>query len=1263
MASTVLSLRGVEAYLTARLVTVHPNPGPGRTRRGRRGGGEEKRRRRRERRGVWRGERREARRRREQREGEGGKGREVVTWNAQGVSMSENNRARLRRMAGRVRREGWEMVCVTEVRAEGDGVVWLGEDEERVVVVHSSRAGVMLRGGALERWVEGGQRKWFGGRVVAVVVGDLRLVSAYQPVWGTDDEGMEEYRRGLGDQIAMGGRERLVIGADFNANVGRGNAREGVCGKYGVGRMNEAGRDLIEWCEENELVYVNSYMKHARRGTWFNLRYGRWYELDGFVVRKRDRHQMVERMRTKSDWSLSDHRPKVMRIRVSERRWRVQGGREGRVPRIRWELLAEEEKKREYAERTRELLDEVEEGAVEEPWGRVSGVMMRAAREVCGVVRREVASPWVVGHEEFLRERTERVTDAVSRRNDCMERLSARRRLRVRRNDGRMIELEREMTEARDAVRVARREVKRYMRRIERRWWDERIGECREASESGRIGDMYKCLRKLGTRGSKAVRGCMITAQEFKEHFERVSSERYEEEPGVIQGVIGRVGDLRGNDRAREANERLNEMPESEEIMRAMKEMKESAPGEDGVRVGYILKACREVKEVVIEIVRWMFEVRADRWEAKVKTGVIVPLFKKGDRNERNNYRGVCLLSMSSRVLARVLARRLAWWAEWVGLLDENQAGFRKGRSTADVVQMMVRIQEDVSDWMRRMNASEEEGVIEERERPVARLLDLRKAYPRVNKPALWLLLERYGMKGRCLDTVKDLHESTEYMVRGREGMSERWMPERGLREGCSTSPILFNVYHQAVMRQAEMERAVHGGAVGVAWRWMPGGSFAGVKAWERGSAEAVSVRLTLGLFADDTTVVGMSGEIEEGVRVTKEVMGRWEERNNDEKEEVLEFGTEEGGKVRVLGSWLGAEEDVRNRMKRAGSLWWKVRSWLKGSKMSKRSQARVVEACVESSLLYDCQARMWYKRDVDRLQKWMDKCYRYVWSDRNGQPLRQMAARGVNMWDVRSMLRVRSVRWKIEKRVLERIGHVVRMGNERLTKAAVFGWYEGLQGTEKMGGRKRKTVLYWKRLLRESGTDWTDVERICSDREEWKKRVRARMERLDVWERQRGHRYEWEEGEERVERNVGGELDLVCRYEGCGKVCKSKGGLTVHQKRMHRAAPERMRFRCRCGVEVETEGALVNHERSCGGGRVEGNRRECGGCGRWVQAGNYARHVRVCGGGGGGAMAVPGGRCRVGPCQLCGRVVTLTNMARHQRSCRVWDPGGGPNP
>ena len=90
---------------------------------------------------------------------------------------------------------------------------------------------------------------------------------------------------------------------------------------------------------------------------------------------------------------------------------------------------------------------------------------------------------------------------------------------------------------------------------------------------------------------------------------------------------------------------------------------------------------------------------------------------------------------------------------------------------------------------------------------PMARLLDLKKAYPRVSKPALWGILERYGLEGNFLRTLQDLHESTTYVVKGRGEDSSGWQLERGLREGCATSPTPFNIYHQVVMRRAEEAR------------------------------------------------------------------------------------------------------------------------------------------------------------------------------------------------------------------------------------------------------------------------------------------------------------------------------------------------------------------------------------------------------------------------------------------------------------------------
>ena len=149
---------------------------------------------------------------------------------------------------------------------------------------------------------------------------------------------------------------------------------------------------------------------------------------------------------------------------------------------------------------------------------------------------------------------------------------------------------------------------------------------------------------------------------------------------------------------------------------------------------------------------------------------------------------------MTSRILARVMALRLRTWAEAVGGLDENHDGFRIGRSTADAVQICVRLQEEAGLYVNESNSAEPWT-------PVATLLDSKKAYPRVNRPILWNMLRKYGMKEECIRLLRGLHEETEYSVRGREENSESWRPLRGLREGYATSLILFNIYHSAAMK------------------------------------------------------------------------------------------------------------------------------------------------------------------------------------------------------------------------------------------------------------------------------------------------------------------------------------------------------------------------------------------------------------------------------------------------------------------------------
>ena len=289
-----------------------------------------------------------------------------------------------------------------------------------------------------------------------------------------------------------------------------------------------------------------------------------------------------------------------------------------------------------------------------------------------------------------------------------------------------------------------------------------------------------------------------------------------------------------------------------------------------------------------------------------------------------------------------------------------------------------------------------------------------------------------------------------------------------------------------------------------------------------------------------------------------------------------------------------------------------------------------------------------------------VDRCYRWVWCRKTMPPLVQMQKEGKNMADVRRELGVRSIRWKIEKRVLERIGHVMRMDDGRMTKVAVLGWLGELESWPKPKGRRRRTIFYWKKLLREAGVDATNLKAVTEDRKKWKKIVKERMEHLDKWEKSRGHKWMGEE----MMRNEIKEVEVLFFCEVCWKRCKTKGGLVVHRRRMHEVSTKKRVFECEkgCGETFKQEANKWNHEKVCGGAVTDKDRRKCA-CGREFAKSYIARHRKKCV----AAIRREEEEERRGPKKykgkrkmcVCGREMAATNYARHKReACPYGEEG-----
>jgi hypothetical protein len=72
----------------------------------------------------------------------------------------------------------------------------------------------------------------------------------------------------------------------------------------------------------------------------------------------------------------------------------------------------------------------------------------------------------------------------------------------------------------------------------------------------------------------------------------------------------------------------------------------------------------------------WNKEELPEEW----RESIIVPIYKKGDKTDCNNYRGISLLPTTYKILSNILLLRLIPYAEEV--IGDHQYGFRRNRST-----------------------------------------------------------------------------------------------------------------------------------------------------------------------------------------------------------------------------------------------------------------------------------------------------------------------------------------------------------------------------------------------------------------------------------------------------------------------------------------------------------------------------------------------------------------------------------------------------
>ena len=297
-------------------------------------------------------------------------------------------------------------------------------------------------------------------------------------------------------------------------------------------------------------------------------------------------------------------------------------------------------------------------------------------------------------------------------------------------------------------------------------------------------------------------------------------------------------------------------MSELENSIKSLKRNK--ACGQDHVLNEFILNSSFQVKIFLLALFNALLTL--EYFPTPWALGSVVPVFKKGDKYDVNNYRGIAVLSCLGKLFTRTINNRLNEWAESEAVMTEAQFGFRKGRSTTDCLFILHGLIEIMLARGKKLYCC---------------FIDYEKAYDYIDRAALFTKLLKTGVSSKCTNIIKNMYSKMKLEVRG-QGEHSYFSSNCGLLQGESTSPVLFSLFVN------DLEKSLDNETIGV---------------------NIQDTVMKLLMFADDSVIFSGSREgLQLGISSLYEYCQKWGITVNVAKTKIVVF--RKGGKLSAKDVW-----------------------------------------------------------------------------------------------------------------------------------------------------------------------------------------------------------------------------------------------------------------------------------------------------------------------------------------------------------------------
>src|ERR1043165_4473680 len=163
-----------------------------------------------------------------------------------------------------------------------------------------------------------------------------------------------------------------------------------------------------------------------------------------------------------------------------------------------------------------------------------------------------------------------------------------------------------------------------------------------------------------------------------------------------------------------------------------------------------------------------------------IKIAKIVPIYKKGGRDDPTNYRPISILPFFAKYFEKIMYDRLSNFVEKSNIIFSHQYGFQSGRST---FMPLLNMYDKIS------------NAFENSEYSIGIFFDLAKAFDTVNHDILLQKLANYGIRGTQLAWFTSYLEKRLQCVSCNGALSGFRMVKYGVQQGSNLGPLLFLLY------------------------------------------------------------------------------------------------------------------------------------------------------------------------------------------------------------------------------------------------------------------------------------------------------------------------------------------------------------------------------------------------------------------------------------------------------------------------------------